>query len=184
MSLSLYIVSIKPAHECHESLTVDFLSPTHWDSVPVSHTESCSQNFSIKAESKVFFFFFFFFSGYKLYCHIWKDLTFGVWIGLTTFKTMFTVLDPPPKKMVLTATVPKEFNFNTNTRVKATTSSNTAHKEVDFITQLRKPSSPVSPLWMQSPSSYVADCGAEVFNPRSSVVHLAWVQADPRNLGS
>uniref|UniRef100_A0A671XWY5 TPX2 microtubule nucleation factor n=1 Tax=Sparus aurata TaxID=8175 RepID=A0A671XWY5_SPAAU len=54
--------------------------------------------------------------------------------------------NPPPKKMVLTATVPKEFNFNTNTRVKATTSSNTAHKEVDFITQLRKPSSPAKAM--------------------------------------
>ncbi|TKS77015.1 Targeting protein for [Collichthys lucidus] len=52
----------------------------------------------------------------------------------------------PPKKMVLSATVPKEFHFNTNTRVKATASSSTAHKEVDFITQLRKPSSPAKAL--------------------------------------
>ncbi|XP_041802048.1 targeting protein for Xklp2 isoform X2 [Chelmon rostratus] len=50
--------------------------------------------------------------------------------------------NPPPKKMVLSATVPKEFHFNTNTRLKATTSSNTARKEVDFIAQLRKPCSP------------------------------------------
>lgn len=58
---------------------------------------------------------------------------------------MVTVVsDVPPKKMVLSATVPKEFHFNTNNRVKATASSSTAHKEVDFITQLRKPSSPVS----------------------------------------
>ncbi|XP_041654449.1 targeting protein for Xklp2 isoform X2 [Cheilinus undulatus] len=50
--------------------------------------------------------------------------------------------NPPPKKMVLSATVPKEFHFNTNTRSKTTTSSSTAHKEVDFVAQLRKPSSP------------------------------------------
>ncbi|XP_073325599.1 targeting protein for Xklp2 isoform X2 [Pagrus major] len=54
--------------------------------------------------------------------------------------------NPLPKKMVLSATVPKEFHFNTNTRSKATTSSNTAHKEVDFITQLRKPSSPAKAM--------------------------------------
>ncbi|XP_074499202.1 targeting protein for Xklp2 [Sebastes fasciatus] len=53
---------------------------------------------------------------------------------------------PPPKKMVLSATMPKEFNFNTNTRVKATTSSNAAHKDVDFINQLRKPSSPAKAM--------------------------------------
>ncbi|KAE8293068.1 Targeting protein for Xklp2-B [Larimichthys crocea] len=52
----------------------------------------------------------------------------------------------PPKKMVLSATVPKEFHFNTNNRVKAAASSSTAHKEVDFITQLRKPSSPAKAL--------------------------------------
>ncbi|XP_068589847.1 targeting protein for Xklp2 [Cebidichthys violaceus] len=54
--------------------------------------------------------------------------------------------NPPPKKMVLMATVPKEFHFNTNTRVKATTSSNAAHKEVDFINQLRKASSPTKAM--------------------------------------
>ncbi|XP_059189989.1 targeting protein for Xklp2 [Centropristis striata] len=54
--------------------------------------------------------------------------------------------NPPPKKMVLSATVPKEFHFNTNTRVKATTASNAVHKEVDFISQLRKPSSPAKAL--------------------------------------
>ncbi|XP_036961315.1 targeting protein for Xklp2 isoform X1 [Acanthopagrus latus] len=54
--------------------------------------------------------------------------------------------NPPPKKMVLSTTVPKEFHFNTNTRVKATTSSNNGHKELDFITQLRKPSSPAKAM--------------------------------------
>lgn len=54
--------------------------------------------------------------------------------------------NPPPKKMVLSATVPKEFHFNTNTRAKPTTSSSTAHKEVDFIHQLRKPSSPAKAM--------------------------------------
>ncbi|XP_049437622.1 targeting protein for Xklp2 [Epinephelus fuscoguttatus] len=54
--------------------------------------------------------------------------------------------NPPPKKMALSVTVPKEFNFNTKTRAKATTSSNTSHKEVDFITQLRKPSSPAKTM--------------------------------------
>ncbi|KAG8002948.1 Targeting protein for Xklp2-B [Nibea albiflora] len=52
----------------------------------------------------------------------------------------------PPKKMVLSATVPKEFHFNTNNRVKTAASSSTAHKEVDFIGQLRKPSSPAKAL--------------------------------------
>ncbi|XP_026224636.1 targeting protein for Xklp2 isoform X2 [Anabas testudineus] len=50
--------------------------------------------------------------------------------------------NPPPKKTVLSTTVPKEFHFNTDTRIKMTTSSSTSHKEVDFISQLRKPSSP------------------------------------------
>ncbi|XP_061600683.1 targeting protein for Xklp2-like [Cololabis saira] len=49
--------------------------------------------------------------------------------------------DTLPKKMVLSTTVPKDFHFNTDTRIKAS-ASNTAHKEVDFINQLRKPSSP------------------------------------------
>ncbi|XP_075951648.1 targeting protein for Xklp2 isoform X1 [Anarhichas minor] len=54
--------------------------------------------------------------------------------------------NPPPKKLVLTSTVPKEFHFSTNTRVKATASSNAAHKEVDFINQLRKASSPTKAM--------------------------------------
>ncbi|XP_070695731.1 targeting protein for Xklp2 [Pempheris klunzingeri] len=52
--------------------------------------------------------------------------------------------NPPQKKMVLSATVPKEFHFNT--RAKAVASSTTAHKNVDFITQLRKPSSPAKAM--------------------------------------
>lgn len=48
----------------------------------------------------------------------------------------------PPKKLVLPTTVPKDFNFSTGTRAKASTSSNTSHKVVDFIGQLRKPFSP------------------------------------------
>ncbi|XP_051805323.1 targeting protein for Xklp2 [Acanthochromis polyacanthus] len=47
-----------------------------------------------------------------------------------------------PKKMVLPTTVPKDFNFSTDKRAQASTSSNTSHKVVDFIDQLRKPSSP------------------------------------------
>uniref|UniRef100_UPI0037E955A1 targeting protein for Xklp2 isoform X2 n=1 Tax=Semicossyphus pulcher TaxID=241346 RepID=UPI0037E955A1 len=54
--------------------------------------------------------------------------------------------NPPPKKMVLSATMPKEFHFSTNTRSKAAASSSSAHKEVDFISQLRKPSSPAKAL--------------------------------------
>ncbi|XP_074536647.1 targeting protein for Xklp2 isoform X2 [Halichoeres trimaculatus] len=50
--------------------------------------------------------------------------------------------DVLPQKMVLSATVPKEFHFNTSTRSKAATASSTANKEVDFMSQLRKPSSP------------------------------------------
>uniref|UniRef100_A0A3Q1GEB5 TPX2 microtubule nucleation factor n=1 Tax=Acanthochromis polyacanthus TaxID=80966 RepID=A0A3Q1GEB5_9TELE len=49
-----------------------------------------------------------------------------------------------PKKMVLPTTVPKDFNFSTDKRAQASTSSNTSHKVVDFIDQLRKPSSPVT----------------------------------------
>ncbi|XP_034393554.1 targeting protein for Xklp2 [Cyclopterus lumpus] len=52
--------------------------------------------------------------------------------------------NPPPKKMILTSTVPKEFSFNT--RAKAPASANAAHKEVDFINQLRKPSSPAKAM--------------------------------------
>ncbi|KAM3833934.1 targeting protein for Xklp2-B-like [Diretmus argenteus] len=48
-----------------------------------------------------------------------------------------------PKKVALTTTVPKEFHFSTDDRVKVATASDTAQKEVDFIAQLRKhPSSP------------------------------------------
>ncbi|XP_034447302.1 targeting protein for Xklp2-like isoform X2 [Hippoglossus hippoglossus] len=54
--------------------------------------------------------------------------------------------NPPPKKVVLSMTVPKEFNFTTDNRIKATTSSSTADKEVDFISQLRKHSSPVKAM--------------------------------------
>ncbi|KAM9317735.1 targeting protein for Xklp2-like isoform 2-T2 [Pholidichthys leucotaenia] len=43
-----------------------------------------------------------------------------------------------PKKMVLSATVPQEFNFSTETRVKASK----AEKEADLVSQLRKPTSP------------------------------------------
>ncbi|KAL1021337.1 hypothetical protein UPYG_G00011940 [Umbra pygmaea] len=46
-----------------------------------------------------------------------------------------------PKKLALSTTVPKEFNFSTDGRVKAGTSS--AYKDLDFNAQLRKhPSSP------------------------------------------
>ncbi|KAK1898103.1 Targeting protein for Xklp2-B [Dissostichus eleginoides] len=54
--------------------------------------------------------------------------------------------NPPPKKMVLSATVPKEFHFNTNSRHKASTSSGSPLHQVDFISQLRKPSSPAKAL--------------------------------------
>ncbi|XP_029013201.1 targeting protein for Xklp2 isoform X2 [Betta splendens] len=50
--------------------------------------------------------------------------------------------NPPPKKQVLSTTVPKEFHFNTDTRIKGTSSSNTSRKEIDFASQLRKPASP------------------------------------------
>nr|XP_020486002.1 targeting protein for Xklp2 isoform X1 [Labrus bergylta] len=53
--------------------------------------------------------------------------------------------NPPPKKMVLSATVPKEFHFNSNTRSKTAAASNAAHREVDYAAQLRKPSSPARP---------------------------------------
>lgn len=48
----------------------------------------------------------------------------------------------PLKKMVLPTTVPKDFHFSTDTRAKEPISSSTSHKVVDFINQLRKPSSP------------------------------------------
>ncbi|XP_008293958.1 targeting protein for Xklp2 isoform X2 [Stegastes partitus] len=47
-----------------------------------------------------------------------------------------------PKKMVLPTTVPKDFHFSTDTRAKESASSSTSHKVVDFVHQLRKPSSP------------------------------------------
>ncbi|XP_069581306.1 targeting protein for Xklp2 isoform X1 [Brachyistius frenatus] len=50
--------------------------------------------------------------------------------------------NPPPKKMLLSNTVPKDFNFSTNSRAKASASSDTSHKDVDFVHQLRRPSSP------------------------------------------
>ncbi|XP_040918232.1 targeting protein for Xklp2 isoform X2 [Toxotes jaculatrix] len=50
--------------------------------------------------------------------------------------------NPPPKKAAMSTTVPKEFHFNTDARVKSSASSSTGHKEVDFVGQLRKPSSP------------------------------------------
>ncbi|KAK6307890.1 hypothetical protein J4Q44_G00211610 [Coregonus suidteri] len=47
----------------------------------------------------------------------------------------------PPKKLALATTVPKEFNFSTDGRVKVGTSP--PHREMDFTAQLRKhPSSP------------------------------------------
>ncbi|XP_062247865.1 targeting protein for Xklp2-B-like isoform X2 [Platichthys flesus] len=54
--------------------------------------------------------------------------------------------NPPPKKVALSTTVPKEFNFTKDNRIKATTSSSTADKEEDFISQLRKPSSPAKAM--------------------------------------
>ncbi|XP_029975679.1 targeting protein for Xklp2 [Salarias fasciatus] len=50
---------------------------------------------------------------------------------------------PPPKKMVPSATVPKDFHFSTDSRVKASAASSTSLKELDFSSQLRKPSSPI-----------------------------------------
>ncbi|XP_047426022.1 targeting protein for Xklp2 isoform X2 [Mugil cephalus] len=50
--------------------------------------------------------------------------------------------NPPPKKMILSTTVPKDFHFSTDSRVKGSASSKTSQKEVDFISQLRKPASP------------------------------------------
>ncbi|CAN9515317.1 unnamed protein product [Ophioblennius macclurei] len=49
---------------------------------------------------------------------------------------------PPPKKMAPSTTVPKDFHFSTDGRVKASASSSASHKELDFSSQLRKPSSP------------------------------------------
>ncbi|XP_056130890.1 targeting protein for Xklp2 [Lampris incognitus] len=49
----------------------------------------------------------------------------------------------PSKKLAVSTTVPKEFNFCTDTRAKVGCVSSTAAKEVDFISQLRNhPSSP------------------------------------------
>lgn len=82
---------------------------------------------------------------------IWWGLLFS-WAEFNKFTNIFkldwltviTVTDVLPQKIVLAATVPEEFHFNTNTRSKAVASTSTAHKEVDFMSQLRKPSSPVS----------------------------------------
>lgn len=49
---------------------------------------------------------------------------------------------PPPKKTILSTTVPKDFHFSTDHRVKASASSSAAHTELDFTRQLRKRSSP------------------------------------------
>lgn len=47
--------------------------------------------------------------------------------------------------MVLSATIPEEFNFSTTTRSKtAATTSAATQRDVDFVSQLRKPASPVS----------------------------------------
>ncbi|KAL0157943.1 hypothetical protein M9458_046019, partial [Cirrhinus mrigala] len=53
----------------------------------------------------------------------------------------------PPKKHVLSTTIPKEFNFRSDSRLKNHTDGASAgdnsYKEVDFTSQLRKhPSSP------------------------------------------
>ncbi|KAM4562891.1 targeting protein for Xklp2 isoform 2-T2 [Odontesthes bonariensis] len=48
--------------------------------------------------------------------------------------------NPPPKKMLISTTVPEEFHFNTDSRVKASATSDSSQKEVDFIHQLRQPS--------------------------------------------
>uniref|UniRef100_A0A8C6TN55 TPX2 microtubule nucleation factor n=1 Tax=Neogobius melanostomus TaxID=47308 RepID=A0A8C6TN55_9GOBI len=53
--------------------------------------------------------------------------------------------NPPAKKMVLTATVPKEFNFKTDARMKGSASASAA-KEINFEDQLRKPTSPIKAL--------------------------------------
>lgn len=52
----------------------------------------------------------------------------------------------PPKKQVLSTTVPKEFNFLSDARVKGSTSAaDTTYAVCDFTAQLRKhPSSPVN----------------------------------------
>lgn len=55
--------------------------------------------------------------------------------------------NPPPKKMVLSATIPEEFNFSTTTRSKTSaTASAAAQRDVDFVSQLRKPASPARAL--------------------------------------
>ncbi|XP_011471283.1 targeting protein for Xklp2 isoform X2 [Oryzias latipes] len=50
--------------------------------------------------------------------------------------------NPPPKKAVLSTTVPKDFHFSTDGRIKAPTSIQSSKTEVDFVHQLRKPASP------------------------------------------
>ncbi|KAK7884494.1 hypothetical protein WMY93_027617 [Mugilogobius chulae] len=49
--------------------------------------------------------------------------------------------NPPVKKMTYTTTVPREFSFKTDARLKSSASTS-AIKEVNFMEQLRKPSSP------------------------------------------
>ncbi|XP_033825763.1 targeting protein for Xklp2 [Periophthalmus magnuspinnatus] len=49
--------------------------------------------------------------------------------------------NPPAKKMALTTTVPREFSFKTDARIKSSASTHTT-EEVNFIEQLRKRSSP------------------------------------------
>ncbi|XP_028266404.1 targeting protein for Xklp2 [Parambassis ranga] len=49
---------------------------------------------------------------------------------------------PPPKKMVLSTAVPKEFHFNTDDCIKTTTSPKRSPKEVSYVSQLPKLSSP------------------------------------------
>lgn len=44
--------------------------------------------------------------------------------------------------MVLSATIPEEFNFSSTTRSK--TAPAATQRDVDFVSQLRKPASPVS----------------------------------------
>lgn len=53
-------------------------------------------------------------------------------------------IDPPPKKTAMSTTVPVEFHFYTDARVKLSSAMSNNYKEVDFTTLLRKPSSPVS----------------------------------------
>ncbi|XP_072305427.1 targeting protein for Xklp2 [Eucyclogobius newberryi] len=49
--------------------------------------------------------------------------------------------NPPAKSVAFTTTVPREFTFETDSRINSTSSSNVA-KDVNFVDQLRKPGSP------------------------------------------